>query len=254
MYKKRLIAVVTVRNGWAVQSFGYKRYLPIGRPEIVIENLDRWGADEILLQCIDRNLDNVLGPDFDLLARTGKLGLSTPLIYAGGIRHTKDAVKAVMLGADRVMVDALLWEHPQSVEDLASKIGSQAVIVNLPLRSEANTLIWMNYRNTKEIPLTKAALEQVPFEHISELMLTDFLNEGTRNTFDIQIARLFPIKNKSLILFGGISEFRQFKELFAIDNVSAVGVGNFLNYKEHAVQAIKQELAGAPIRVGQYEE
>ena len=50
MIRKRLIGVITVKGGWAVQSFGYARHLPLGRPEILAENLDRWGADEILVQ------------------------------------------------------------------------------------------------------------------------------------------------------------------------------------------------------------
>ena len=103
MLKKRLIAVVTIRNGLAVQSFGYKRYLPIGRPEVVVENLDRWGADEILLQCIDRSVGILSGPDFLTLEKISKTGLSTPLIYAGGIRHAEDAVKAMMEEAEKLM-------------------------------------------------------------------------------------------------------------------------------------------------------
>ncbi len=67
MLRKRLVGVVTVMGGHAVQSFRYERYLPLGRPEVLIENLDRWGADEILLQCIDRGRDGV-GPDFPLLS------------------------------------------------------------------------------------------------------------------------------------------------------------------------------------------
>ena len=66
MIKKRLIGVVTIRNGIAVQSFSYKKYLPIGNPLCVIQNLDRWGVDEILIQVIDRSI-NQLGPDFSLL-------------------------------------------------------------------------------------------------------------------------------------------------------------------------------------------
>lgn len=115
MLKKRLIGVVTVRQGWAVQSFNYSRYLPLGKPEVLVENLDRWGADEILIQCIDRSVANA-GPDFPLLDRLGALGLSTPLIYAGGIRNAEDAVKAVNLGADRLSVDTLLWDAPHQLE------------------------------------------------------------------------------------------------------------------------------------------
>ena len=60
MINKRLAGVITVKDGWAVQSFGFRSYLPLGRPEVLAENLDRWGADEIILQCIDRG---DLGPD-----------------------------------------------------------------------------------------------------------------------------------------------------------------------------------------------
>jgi len=54
MVRKRLIGVITVIDNMAVQSFGYNRYLPLGDPGILAENLDRWRADEILVSCIDR--------------------------------------------------------------------------------------------------------------------------------------------------------------------------------------------------------
>jgi imidazole glycerol-phosphate synthase subunit HisF len=252
MLKKRLVSVVTIRRGLVVQSFGYKNYLPIGKPEVVVENLDRWGADEILLQCIDRSKGTFSGPDFLTLENISKIGISTPLIYAGGIRHAEDAVKAVALGADRVMVDALLWESPKSVEELSYKIGSQAIIANFPLRCEFDTLIWKNHRNMNEVSLTKTILEGLPLEHISELMLTDFINEGIRDSFDSKIARLFPIQDKPLILFGGISELQQYRELLAPSNIVALCVGNFLNYKEHAIQKIRQGLVDSPIRSAHY--
>src|SRR3989338_7969798 len=105
MLKKRLIGVVTVKSGWAVQSVGYQRYLPLGRPEWLVENLDRWGADEILLQCIDRSTADA-GPDFELLDKVARLGLSTPLIYSGGIRSRDEGVAVIQRGADRIAVDA----------------------------------------------------------------------------------------------------------------------------------------------------
>lgn len=49
MLKRRIVALVVIRNGIVVQSIGFKRYLPIGRPEVVVEFLDNWGIDEIIL-------------------------------------------------------------------------------------------------------------------------------------------------------------------------------------------------------------
>ena len=62
MLKKRLVGAVTIKNSMVVQSFGYNRYLPIGKPKVVVENLDRWGIDVIFIQVIDRSKNN-LGPD-----------------------------------------------------------------------------------------------------------------------------------------------------------------------------------------------
>lgn len=43
MLKKRLIGVVTVKNGWAVQSFGYRRHLPLGVPKFWFRTLTAGG-------------------------------------------------------------------------------------------------------------------------------------------------------------------------------------------------------------------
>ena len=101
MLKKRLIGVIAVKDSWAVQSFGYGRYLPLGRPEYLAENLDRWGADEILVLSIDRSLQE-LGPDLRVVRRISAMGLSTPLAYGGGIHTAEQAAAVIQSGAERV--------------------------------------------------------------------------------------------------------------------------------------------------------
>lgn len=251
MLKKRLIGVVTVRQGWAVQSFGYRRYLPLGKPEVLVENLDRWGADEILISCIDRS-ETGQGPDFKLLERIAALGLSTPVIYAGGVRNGKDAVQVVNLGADRILVDAMVWDFPADLELLSRELGNQALIAHLPVSIRDGTLYWRNYRNGEECLLDHAALSRMHLEWISEVMLTDWVHEGAPGAFNEQIPKLFPLEGKPLLLFGGISEFAQLQRVLALNNVVAAGVGNFLNYKEHAIQQIKRNLVGVPMRAAHY--
>jgi len=251
--KKRLIGVVTVRQGLAVQSISYQRYLPLGKPEVLIENLDRWGADEILIQCIDRSsAEN--GPDFSLLKSVGALGLSTPLIYAGGIRNTEDAVKVISLGADRISVDSMLWDAPHQLERVSRILGTQSLIAHMPVRVNENDLFWRNYRSGKEIHLSENILTLLPLEWVSEVMLTDWSHEGIAGGFDPCIPALFPIAEKPILVFGGLSEIEQIKAALSHLNVVAVGVGNFLSYKEHALQKLKQQIIGSPIRTAQYAE
>ncbi|NBU58727.1 MAG: hypothetical protein EBS23_02900 [Betaproteobacteria bacterium] len=247
MLKKRLIGVVTVRQGLAVQSFGYRRYLPLGRPEVLVENLDRWGADEILLQCIDRSSSG-LGPDFALLQRLATLGLATPLIYSGGIRSTADGVEAVRLGADRVAVDALLHADPRQVEGLARELGAQAVIGHMPVGVEAGALVWRDWLRGEGRTLGCKADFGGWLPWVSEVMLTDWAHEGSPAGFDESIPDLFPYSDIPLILFGGLSEPAQLRRVLQRPSVVAAAVGNFLSYREHAVQSFKREMDGIPMR------
>ena len=47
MLKKRIIANISISDGIVVQSFGFQKKLPLGRPEAFVKNLDRWMVDEI---------------------------------------------------------------------------------------------------------------------------------------------------------------------------------------------------------------
>ena len=42
MIKKRLGAAVIVRDGIVVQSIGFNNYLPVGKPPIALEFLNKW--------------------------------------------------------------------------------------------------------------------------------------------------------------------------------------------------------------------
>lgn len=251
MLKKRLLGVITVLNGWAVQSFGYRDYLPLGKPEVLAENLDRWGADEILLQCIDRSRAN-LGPDFPLLERIGKLGLSTPLIYCGGIRSVEEGVRVVKAGADRICIDALLHEHADMASRLSEPLGAQAIIAALPLSFEEKGLAWLDYRNGRVKPVPQALLDLLASGAISEALVIDWRNEGRAGGFDGRLIDRF-VAELPLIAFGGLSETPQLRALLEQRQIAAVAIGNFLNYGEHAVQRYKEALAELPLRTAYYE-
>ena len=128
-----MIGIITVLNGWAVQSFGYKKYLPIGRPHIIAENLDRWGADEIIILSIDRSRHS-LGPDKQTLSSINSLSLSTPISYGGGINSVKEAVFVIKNGVERLVLDSLIKENSiNEIIKISDKLKSQSLIASLPI-------------------------------------------------------------------------------------------------------------------------
>lgn len=248
MLKKRIVAVITVRRGLAVQSFGYQRYLPIGKPEVLAENFDRWGADEILLHCIDRSTQG-MGPDFDLLTRVAEKGLGTPLIYGGGISTTEQGIQAVKLGADRICLDAALTQVPKVVLELSEKLGAQALIGAVPLSMNRDECQWLNHINGENRGLQIFEKEFLSQRVLSEVLIIDWKNEGLPGGFNFQILEKFPYPELPIIAFGGLSDSAMVQKVFEYRQVVAAAIGNFLSYREHAVLQIKEQLFGVPIRI-----
>jgi cyclase len=246
MLKKRIVGVITVRGGWAVQSMGYCRYLPLGRPEILAENLDRWGVDEILIQCIDRTLLG-LGPDFELLQKIADRGIGTPLVYGGGIATEADATAVIVRGADRILVDAAFYAHPDLIRRASAILGAQAVIASVPLVKPENPRLW-DYRERRELTLPSICSDLLTENVVSEMLVIDTANEGTPASFDIRLLDAPFLRGCCLIPFGGISENDQIETLLRMPSVSAVAIGNSLNYREHAVQKLKHAAQIMPIR------
>ena len=248
MLKKRIVGVITIKDGWAVQSFGYNRYLPLGKPEVLAENLDRWGADEIVLQCINQSRTSK-GPDYETLTKVAEKGLSTPLIYAGGVSTADEGMRVVQAGADRVVIDALLHSSPETVSELATFLGAQALIGSIPVSIEGDELFWFDYQNKKSQKLNGKLLDLLQNKVLSEVILIDWKNEGKEGGFDIDLIHKFPLTNVPLIAFGGLSTSQKISEVLSIPSISAVAIGNFLNYQEHSIGKFKQKLSRLPIRM-----
>ena len=250
MKNRRIVGVITVRGGWAVQSFGYSRYLPLGRPAVIAENFDRWGADEIYLCCLDRHGK---GPDMALLDEIAKLGLTTPLLYAGGILSVDDAISVVSAGADRVVVDAGWLARPDGVREIFNGIGAQGTIASIPVELGAEGgLRMIDYRSGATRELVPELVNAIAAGEVSEVMLVDHRNEGTDRPFDVELLDAFPDAAEKIIAFGGISTPEIARQIFANPRVSAIGIGNFLSYREHAIQYFKDALNDLDVRAAQY--
>jgi imidazole glycerol-phosphate synthase subunit HisF len=249
----RIIAVVTVVNNRVVQSFGYNSYLPLGSPECILENLDRWGADEIYIQVIDRSKYGK-GPDYDLLDRVASLGLSTPIIYGGGINCIKDGIKVIQNGADRIILDSMLkGGNLTPVRELSSHIGSQAIIASLPLSFVDKKVVWRDYINkTEQLLIQCEFIKLIRDKTISESIIVDWKHEGGFDSFDMNLIDSFPVDEAFLIPFGGLSSPQTSRKLMTNTRLSAIAVGNSLNYKEHGIQKYKEYIDNKNIRKETY--
>ena len=252
MIKKRIIGLITIKNGLVVQSFGYNKFLPIGKPEIVVKNLDRWGADEIMINVIDRSHQNK-GPDFELLNKLKPIGINTPIIYSGGISSLKEALKVLAHGADRILLESIVSNNFLEFKKLSSVIGAQSILISLPLNlSDKKVLRFYEYKNQKVIDIPENFILALKESLCSEIVLIDYKNQGLKDKFNIDILNNFKFKNIRIIVYGGINSSTKVKRLIKDVRVVAVGFGNSLNYAEHQIQTIKGSLSSKVTREPNY--
>lgn len=246
MLKKRIIGTVLVKNGIAVQSLGYSRWLPLGDPLVLIQNLERWGVDGITLLCIDRGNS---GPDIALIKSIAQMGLSTPFSYGGGICDHEHARLCVNLGVERIILDRVLM-NSYSVCKIADTVGTQAMIASLPLLLDSgNNVNHINYVTRKKTPIAEIMQRLSNFRFFSELLFIDYIGEGFSNGFDSRLISLSKsFADSPILCFGGISTAQHIKQLLELPQVKAILIGNSLNYRESSIYHLKASLADLPLR------
>lgn len=243
MLKKRVIGTVVVRGGIAVQSIGFSRFLPLGRPEIAVEFLNAWGADEILL--LDIGPDRAArGPDLGMVRRVSRVCL-TPLTVGGGISRLEHVRGLIRSGADKVAVNTALLADPSLAPQIAAVFGSQCLVasVDYKARPGKTSRVWADSGRapTEESPADCA--RRMESLGAGEILLHDIDADGARQGFDCATVRqVVQAVGVPVIACGGAGGPRHFLEVFTTGGAAAACAGNYFHFTEHSVVLCKTYL------------
>ena len=110
--------------------------------------------------------------------------LSIPFTVGGGVRSAQDGEELLAAGADKVAVNSAALERPELVTELASRLGSQAVVVAIDaeqgrVRSRAGT--------TDTGRLAAEWAQEAQARGAGEILLTSIDADGTRAGYDLEL-------------------------------------------------------------------
>lgn len=254
MLKKRIIGVVLVRNGIAVQSIGFRRFLPIGRPEIAIEFLDRWGVDEIVLLETDATSAGET-PAVEAV-RSFALRCQVPLAVGGGISSVDDVTRIIQAGADKVVINSAGISDPEMVRAAAVRFGAQCIVASIDARREDDGT-YMAYTHGGRVPTNRTASDVARgFEKlgVGEILLASIDRDGSKQGYDLDLMRsVVSAVTIPVIGCGGAGHPDHLRAAMQT-GVAAVAAGNFLHFTEHSVIVIKRMLVDhhEPVRLDTY--
>lgn len=250
MLKRRIIAVVVVRDGIAVQSIGFRRYLPLGRPEIAVEFLDRWGVDEIVLADISASRAG-RGPDNEMVQRVART-CHVPLTVAGGINSTEHIACLLSNGADKVAINQAARTAPKLITQAAHLFGNQCIVASIDAAPDGDGVHRVHdYITETLVHDTPAQLaHRMQVAGAGEILLNSVNRDGSYCGFDVDLIRsVIDMVTIPVIAVGGAGSLMHFSEAFAVTGVSALAAGNIFHFWEHSVAVLKSSIDPAiPIR------
>jgi len=238
-----------------------------GHPAELAEAYNRQGADELVLLDISASREGRA----TLMETVNQVAsrLFIPLTVGGGVRTLDDARRLLSSGADKVSVNTAAVESPGLVEEIASRFGSQAVVVAIDARRKVvNSTTpqggashrppkpaWTVTTHGGSRPTALDAFEwaeRVESLGAGEILLTSMDTDGVQTGFDCELTAAVAGRVRiPVIASGGAGEPRHFAEVFLEGHADAALAASIFHFGQYSLPDLKSYLRqeGIPVRV-----
>ena len=239
MLKKRIIANLIVKNGVVVQSIGFSKYLPVGKPDIAIEFLNKWGVDEIVFTDISASAE-AKGPNYEMIRKASEKCF-VPLTIGGGITKLEQIKELMQCGADKILINQAAFHTPEFITQAAAVFGNQCIVISIDGIKTKNGYVVYDYllKKALELNIYKYA-QKVQKAGAGEILINSVDRDGSYLGYDIDLfKKVCSDISIPVIACGGAKNGKHIIELFRETNVSAACASNFFHFVEHSVNITK---------------
>jgi len=246
MLKKRLIFTLLYNDGQFMLSRNF-RLQKVGTLDWLQTNYNfsqiSYSIDELIVLDVtrgERNLDV-------FCAALQKLtdGCFVPIAAGGGVRSIDVARKLLRSGADKVVVNSVLYEKNGFIGDLSSEFGQQCVVASIDIKRgpDGECSVWSNSGSLCVEGSVKDVIDKVAKDEVGEIYLNSMDRDGTGQGYDLSLLDLLP-KNitKPVILAGGVGNANHLADGLADPRVDAAATANLFNFVGNGLQKARESL------------
>ena len=250
MIKKRIIATVIVKDGIAVQSINFSKWLPLGKPSIAVDFFNDWGADEIILLDISATAAKKHISENLVREVAGKCNI--PLTVGGGISSVEQIKKLLGSGADKVSLNQSAFNNISFIKKASEIFGNQCIVVSLDVLTDISGGHHIYNHLTKQTEKKDIFLYCTELQKTGagELFITSVNRDGSGKGFEIElIKKISQHLQIPVIASGGAGNASDFTALFKETNASGGSAANFFHFNEHAITIVKNRLMKEKINI-----
>ncbi len=251
MLTKRIIPCLDIKNGRTVKGINFLDLRDAGDPVELAKCYSENGADELVFLDISATEERRKTLAELVLNVAGTINI--PFTVGGGISSVKDVEILLNNGADKVSVNSSAVRNPQLINDLASRFGSQCIVVAIDAKQIQGK--WkvhlMGGKKPTELDLFEWAKE-VEKRGAGEILFTSMDHDGTKNGFANEaLAKLSTELNIPIIASGGAGKIHHFTAAFIEGKADAALAASVFHFKQIAINNLKKELKiqGIAVRI-----
>ena len=258
---KRIIPCLDVRDGRTVKGVHFQGLRDVGDAVELGARYAAEGADELVYLDISATLEG--RRTFTALVQSIARHIDIPFTVGGGISTVADAERLLSAGADKVSINSAALARPDLIDELASRFGSQFVVVAIDAKQVDDASANSNANDGGRVwrcathgghQLTDRTLFEWAHEAqergAGEILFTSMDHDGTRNGYPCDTyARLTSLLSIPVIASGGAGTIGHIADVLTAGQADAALVAGILHDGVLTLSDIKQGLRQCGINV-----
>lgn len=242
MLAKRIIPCLDIKEGQTVKGINFLELRDVGDPVALGRRYAEEGADELVYLDISASMEG--RKTFAELVTRIAANINIPFTVGGGIASIEDAGRLLTAGADKVTVNSAAVNNPDLISEIASKYGSQFVVVAIDAKQIDG--VWRitthgGHRLTEKELFSWAREAQE--RGAGEILFTSMDHDGTKNGYPCETyARLSQMLSIPVIASGGAGTVQHIADVLTKGCADAALAASIFHYGEIPIPYLKQEL------------
>ena len=231
MKRVRVIPGLLLHQGGLVKSVRFRDYKYVGDPINAVRIFNEKEVDELAIIDIDATREK-RPPDIERISAIVSEAFM-PIAYGGGISRVAEAENILLNGAEKVIINKAAIINPALIREIASRFGSQSVVVSIDYKKA----LFRSFKvfsdngkpNTKLDPVAFA--KQMEDAGAGEILLNAIDRDGTFEGYDLgMIEKVSKAVNIPVIAIGGAASLADFKQAVQ-HGASAVSAGSMFVFQ-----------------------
>jgi cyclase len=227
---KRILAKIDVKWPYLVKGINYEGLRVLGLPSKFINQYQKDGIDEIIINDVTANLFN-RQPNFTFLEEVSS-HLYLPLIYQGGLRSLFDIEQALKHGADRISINSQFIKHPKFIEEAVKNFGASTIIASIEV-NKMDGVYKCFYENGREESKYEVVewIKMIQDFGVGEIHINSISFEGLCDGGDIDLLKFIEKEIQvPLIYNGGIGDPMHAIVIFRNSKIDGISVSSLFHY------------------------